>query len=105
MLKSVQEIANEQHGSLSQVRAIAAGASSDTVVKASEDRLVRVLVTTTGTNPMQIFDTASAGSGTTIGCLPATPAVGTSYLFDMPASAGITVKGHASNPAVTISYS
>ena len=86
------------------VTAVAASTATDTVIKASAGRLCRVLVTTTGTNPMQIFDNASAGSGTIIGALPASPAVGSVYDFNLPAANGITVKGSASNPAVTISW-
>jgi hypothetical protein len=84
--------------------AVAAATASDTVIKNGVGRLCRVLVTATGTNPMQIFDNASAGSGTVIGCLPASPAVGSTYDFNLPAANGITVKGSATNPGVTISY-
>ena len=84
--------------------AIAASVATDTVIKASAGRLARVLVTATGTNPMQIFDNATVGSGKIIGALPASPAVGTVYLFGMPAANGITVKGNAANPGVTISW-
>lgn len=85
--------------------AVAAGTAADTVVKAAPGRLCRILVTATGTNPLQVVDNATVGSGTVIGCLPASPVVGTTYTFNFPASNGITVKGSASNPGVTISYS
>ncbi len=85
--------------------AVAAGTAADTVVKAAPGRLCRILVTATGTNPLQVFDSATVGSGTVIGCLPASPVVGTTYTFNFPATAGITVKGSATNPGVTISYS
>jgi hypothetical protein len=84
--------------------AVASGTSADTVIKATPGRLCRVLVTVTNTNPMNIYDNASAGSGTVIGCLPASPTVGNVYDFQMPAANGITVDGHASNPGVTISF-
>lgn len=87
------------------VVAVAAGTATDTVVKATPGRLCRVLVTTTGTNPMTIHDDSDSGDGTVIGCLPASPAVGATYVFGLPATSGITVKGHASNPGVTISFS
>lgn len=90
--------------SSAQVAAVASAKATDTIIKASAGQLVSVLVTTTGTNPMQIFDNALAGSGTIIGALPASPAVGTLYTFTMPAANGITVKGNAANPGVTISY-
>ncbi len=82
---------------------IAAGVAANTVIKATPGRLVRVLVTATGTNPMQFFDNASAASGTIIGALPASPAIGTVLLLDMPALQGITAGGNAANPAVTVS--
>ena len=84
--------------------AIAAGATSDTVVKASAGRLCKVLVTTTGTNPLTIWDNASGHTGTIIGAFAASPTVGTVASFDMPAANGITVQGNAANPAVTISF-
>src|SRR3954471_22763561 len=49
--------------------AIAAGVATDTVVKATAGRLCKVLVTTTGTNPMAIWDNASGHTGTIIGAL------------------------------------
>jgi hypothetical protein len=84
--------------------AIAAGVATDTVVKAAPGRLCRVLVTTTGTNPMTIWDNASGHTGTIIGAFAASPTVGTVASFDMPAVNGITVAGNAANPAVTISF-
>ena len=83
---------------------IAAGTATDTVVKATPGRLCKVLVTTTGTNPMAIWDNASGHTGTIIGAFAASPAVGTVVPFDMPAANGITVQGNAANPAVTISF-
>lgn len=79
--------------------------AANVVVKASAGRLFRVLVTTTGANPMLIYDNATTNSGTIIGALPASPAVGTIYDFEMPAANGITIAGSATNPAVTVSYS
>lgn len=83
---------------------IAAGVTGDTVVKNAAGRLCRVLVTTTGTNPLAIWDNASGHTGTIIGQLPASPAVGTVYDFQLPAANGITVQGNAANPAVTVSF-
>ncbi len=84
--------------------AVAASVSTDTVIKATAGRLAKVLVTATGTNAMQIFDNATAGSGKIIGALPASPAVGAVYDFQMPAANGVTVLGNALNPGVTISW-
>ncbi|MGH3546692.1 MAG: hypothetical protein ACRDQU_00900 [Pseudonocardiaceae bacterium] len=84
--------------------AIAAGTVANTVIKASPGRLCRVLVTATGTNAAQIFDNATTNAGTVIGGLPASPALGTSVDFQMPAVNGITVGGNAGNPALTVSF-
>jgi hypothetical protein len=85
--------------------AIAASVATDTVVKAAPGRLARLIVTTLGTNALLIYDNATTGSGVIIGAIPASAAVGSSFLFDMPAANGITVKGSGTNPAVTISFS
>lgn len=84
--------------------AITSGFATDTVVKATPGRLCRVLVTTTNTNPMVIWDNASGHTGTIIGAFAASPTVGTVASFEMPAANGITVQGNAANPAVTISF-
>lgn len=78
--------------------------AADVVVKATPGRLVKVLVTTVGANPMQIFDNATAGTGTIVGCFAASAVVGTSAEFNMPCANGITIKGSATNPVVTVSY-
>jgi hypothetical protein len=84
--------------------AVAAGTAADTVISPAPGRLCKVLVTTLGTNAMQIFDNASAGSGRIIGQLAASAPVGTLLELSIPAALGITVKGSAQNPAVTISF-
>lgn len=84
--------------------AIASGTAGNTVVKASAGRICNILITTTNTNPMQVFDNSTTNSGTVIACLPASPTVGTTYTFNMPAANGITVGGSATNPGVTISW-
>lgn len=78
--------------------------ASNVVVKGSAGRLCRVLVTTTGVTAMQIFDNATTNSGTIIGALPASAAIGGAYDFEMPAANGITIAGSATNPAVTVSW-
>lgn len=85
--------------------AIASAKSTDTVVKASAGRLCKVLLTTAnGAAAISIYDNASTHSGTVIGYIPASAAAGTLVDFQMPAAAGITVGGAATNPAMTISY-
>jgi hypothetical protein len=82
---------------------IPAGTSSNTVVKASGGRLASILVTTTGTNALNVYDNASTTSGTIIGLIPANAAVGLT-VFKTPAGNGMTVQGNAANPGVTIFY-
>jgi hypothetical protein len=84
--------------------AVAAGTSANTVIKSTGGRLCRVLVTATGTNAMSIYDNSTTNSGTIIGALPASPAVGSVYDFQMPAASGITIAGNSSNPGVTMSW-
>jgi hypothetical protein len=84
--------------------AIAAGTSANTVVKASGGRLASILVTTTGTNALTVYDNASTNSGTILAVIPANAAAGTFTAFKVPAANGITVAGNASNPAVSIFY-
>lgn len=76
--------------------------ASDTVIKSKPGRIGAVVVTATGSTPLQIFDSPTSGSGTIIAVIPATPV--STYVVNMPAAAGITVKGNAGNPAVTIGY-
>ena len=81
---------------------VAATTATDTVIKASAGRLCSVQVIVTGSNPMAIYDNATAGSGTVLAQLPASPTVGTIYQFLIPSVNGITVKGSATNPGVNI---
>lgn len=86
-------------------QAIAAGTVGDTVLSANNSFLASILVTTTGSNQLTIYDNASAGSGKIIGIVPASAAVtGVPIPSKAPAALGITVKGNAANPAVTIFY-
>ena len=79
--------------------------TSLTVVKADMGRLCRVLITTVnGANAVLIYDNASAASGTIIGYIPASAAVGTIYDFSMPAVYGITIAATVSAGTFTISY-
>lgn len=84
--------------------AVAAATVANTVVKASAGRLCRILITATGTNPLQVFDNATTNTGTVIGAFAASPAVGMVVDFQMPAANGITVGGNAANPGFTLSY-
>lgn len=84
--------------------AIANANAANTVVKASAGRLCRVLITTTNTAAVSIYDNATTNTGTIIGAVPASAAVGTSFTFQTPAANGITVGGAATNPAMTVSF-
>lgn len=84
---------------------IAAGATGPQVVKASPGRLARVvLAAANGAAAIRVFDNATAASGTVIGVIPASAAAGT-FDFQMPARAGITVSGAATNPAMAVGFS
>lgn len=82
-------------------------ANSLIVVKASKGRLAKVVITATGTGgPVNIYDNASAASGTILFAVPANAAAGTIYALDVPAANGITVGiGPASSPAFTVYWS
>lgn len=83
---------------------IPAGTTANTVVKASTGRLARVLLqAANATNQILIYDNATSASGTVIGLIAATGALGI-YDFQMPVKYGITVGGNATNPAMTVSY-
>lgn len=98
------QIVDSSSGGGAQTTPIAAGTVANTVVSnVGGGRICSILVTTTGTNPMLVYDNASTNSGTIIAALPASPAIGL-YTFGLPAAAGITVAGNAANPAVTIGW-
>jgi hypothetical protein len=85
--------------------AIPAGTVANTVVKSASGRLCRVLVTQSGTgSAVQLFDNSTTNTGTVIGIVPATAAVGSVFVFDTPAVNGITAGGSSTGPAVTVSY-
>lgn len=88
-----------------QTTAIAAGVTGNTVVSNASGMLSRIIVTATGTNKMNVYDNASAASGTVIGIVPANQAVdGKPFDLRMPTSNGITVQGNVNNPGVTVSW-
>lgn len=103
-MQSRQGASLTSQGGVSTV-AIAAAVTTDTVVKASAGRLCRVLVTAAGGAAVtNIYDNASGHTGTIIGILPVSVAVGTTVDFQMPAANGITVQGVSTNPGMTISF-
>lgn len=85
---------------------VAATTATDTPIKtAGGGVLGRIIVTVTGANPMQIYDNATAGTGALIASLPASPTLGQVFVFDCPVVNGITIKGSATNPGVTVLWS
>jgi hypothetical protein len=87
-----------------QTAAIAGGVTGDTTIKTGSGYLGRVLVTSTnGAAAINIYDGTTA-TGTIIGVIAASAAVGTVATFGMPCAFGITVKGAATNGALTVSY-
>lgn len=85
--------------------AVAVGVTGNTVIKAGPGRLGRVLLTSVaGAAATSIYDNATTNTGTVIGYIPASAVAGTMVSFEMPAAAGITVGGAATNPAMTISF-
>lgn len=84
---------------------VAATVSTDTVIKTGSGTLGRILVTSTnGAAAINIYDNATTHSGTIIGVVAASAAVGTVYTLGMPFENGLTVGGAATNGAITISY-
>jgi hypothetical protein len=97
------QVVDANDGTLSTV--IAAGHAADTVILAQLGRLCSALVTVTGTNKMEFYDNVSTGSGTLVGLIPANPTVtGVPYVWKAPCANGITIKGNANNPGVTVFY-
>lgn len=90
----------------SQNASIAAGTGSSVhVIKAVPGFLSGVLVTATASAAMNIYDNASAASGTIIGTIPATATAGQYYPFNMPALNGITVGVVSGSAGITVAYS
>ena len=83
-----------------------AGAPQIRSSRPPRSRLCRGVVTTagSGTGNVLVYDNATTNSGTVIGVVPATVAVGTMYTFEMPVATGITVANVASGPVLTLSY-
>jgi hypothetical protein len=88
------------------VVAIPAGQTTDTVLKTGPGRLTRVLVTAPGTGggTTLIRDSATGTAGTVIAAIPQTASPGTAQKLEMPAQTGLVVIGDTGNPGLTISY-
>lgn len=79
--------------------------ANDVIVKGGPGRLCRVIVTSTGTGATLIYDNANGHTGTVIGAVVASAAVGTFVECQAPAVNGITVAGNANNSAITVVWS
>lgn len=85
--------------------AIAAAAAAS-AIKATSGSLISVLVTTTGTAALLLYDNATTASGTIIGVIPANAAAtGVPFVFNMPAANGIWCASGTNSPAITINWS
>lgn len=87
---------------------IAAGTATDTQIAAGNGHMLGIiLVTATGTNPLQVFDSTTpiGGGAAQMGALPASPALGPYPHHTWSVTGNITVKGNSNNPAVTIYWS
>lgn len=98
---ALMAMASQNQGAVN-TTAVAAAASA-VAIKAGPGRLVSVLVTTLGTAGLTFQDGLTA-TGTVIGSLPASAAVGTVYRFDMPAAVGIFCNAGTNTPAVTVGW-
>jgi hypothetical protein len=82
------------------------GGALNTVVSTAQGRLCKVLITAAGTAPgfVTIYDNSTTSTGTIVGMVPGSAALGTIRDFDMPVASGIVVAGVANGPALTLSY-
>jgi hypothetical protein len=75
------------------------------VVKGAPGRLLKVSVTTaTASATVNVYDNASAGSGTPLLAIPAAAAAGTVYDVNLPAANGITVQSTGATGNITVGY-
>lgn len=78
-------------------------AAGTVTVKAGAGRLLKAVVTASAAGIVTIYDN-TAGSGTVLLTIPASPTVGTVYDVNLPAVNGITVVAAATPSSVTIGY-
>lgn len=88
-------------GKFSQAVASAAGTVT---LKAAPGRLCRIVITVAGTVAFNVFDNASAASGTALFTSPTATSIGQVFDIQMPAQLGITVSNPASSPGITVSW-
>jgi hypothetical protein len=75
-------------------------------LKGGPGRLMKILVTVAPTtNPVTVYDNASAASGVVLAIIPAATVAGTVYDVNLPANLGITVNGAAAAGSLTVAWS
>ena len=84
--------------------AVAAGTTSNTVLKTTTGCLGLLLITAAGTGAVTVYDSAATNTGTIIGITPENPEVGSTYAFNTPAVYGLTVAGGSTVPGFTVTY-
>lgn len=83
---------------------IPAGAAADTLIKVTPGRLVRVIITTLGLGPINLYDNSAGASGNLMFSLGASAPVGV-YNIGCPMINGIWAKGNALHPAIVVVFS
>ena len=84
--------------------AVASAKTSVTVISATTGRLCKVLVTASNTSSVSFYDNSATTTGTIVGLVPASAALGAVYSFQFPVSNGITGAGSAGAPGYTVSF-
>lgn len=83
------------------VTAQTAGAAA---LKTSSGRICKIIVTSTATAAIFLYDSTNAASGTVIGAVPASTAIGTMFSPNIPFTNGIFPAGAVNTPSLTVSY-
>jgi len=83
---------------------VAAGTGGAAVVSAEPGRLCKVVVLSSGSAATDIYDNASAASGTKLFTVPANPTIGTLYNVQMPAANGVFNAGVTNSSQLCITY-
>lgn len=79
--------------------------TSLTVVSATAGRLCKVIVTVVnGANAINLFDNATAASGTIVGVVPASATAGTVIDLQIPVINGITAAATASAGTIVVTF-
>lgn len=86
-------------------KAVAAGTGAgNVVVSAVPGRLVKIVVVTTNTAAISLYDNASTNSGTVLFTVPANAGSGTIYSLDIPTVNGIVAAQVNNSPTLIVTY-